>query len=257
MTRSAERRRTRGPRRPRTDIVSRMRSRAASTLRRRRPRGPATRISATIAVAVAVVTLAGGSATAAGGKLLFQDSLQRPSAAIKQQQAAGLSIAFVNHQLLIKSIGSGFVFLAPRFSSNGSRLAAVHVDVDVSLGPTTIAGLFCRGPNANSFYDFVVDTDHTLSINKAKAGGATGLASENIASANQYHLSVECSGPARPGPTGKVHLQVGVSTPKEGDKATFTDRSAAFGAGPVGLIVAGDSGQSGSASFSNLTVRQG
>lgn len=234
-----------------------MPGRAASSLDRRRARGPATWLAGTIAAAVAVVTVAAGSASAAGGKLLFQDSLQRPSAAITAQQAAGLRIAFVNHQLVIQSIGSGFVFLAPHFSGNGSQLAAVHVDVTVSLGPTTIAGLFCRGPSTNSFYDFVVDTDHTLSINKATAGDATGLASENIAPAHQYHLSVECSGPARPGPTGPVHLQVGVSTPKEGDKATFTDRSGAFGAGPVGLIVAGDSGQSGSASFSNLTVRQG
>jgi len=208
-------------------------------------------------VAVAAVTLLGGTARAGGSHVVFHDPLRQPSAAFRPQRTAGLSISFVDQRLRVESIGSGFVFLAPKFSGNGPALTAVHVDVDVSLGPATIAGVFCRGASTRSFYDFVVDTDHTFSINKASAGNATGLASSTVAGARTYHLSAECSGPAQPGGSGTVQLTFAIKTSHETDHATFSDTGAAYDAGPVGLLVAGAGPHSGTASFSNLTVRQG
>ena len=214
-------------------------------------------VGVAVGVAVAAVTLIGGIATAGGSPVVFHDPLRQPSAAFRPQRTAGLSISFVEQRLRVASMGSGFVFLPPKFSGNGPQLTAVHVDVDVSLGPTTIAGVFCRGASTRAFYDFVVDTDRTFSINKVSAGNATGLASSTVAAARTYHLRAECSGPGQPGGSGTVQLMFGITTSHESDHAAFSDTGAAYDAGPVGLLVAGTGPHPGVASFSNLTVRQG
>jgi len=216
-------------------------------------RGAATRISATIAVAVAVVTSPAGPHRGRR-QLLFPGSLQRPSAAIKQQQAAGLSIAFVNHQLLIKSIGSGFVFLAPRFSSNGSRLAAVHVDVDVSLARPPSPALLPRAQRQLLLRLVVDNRPHPLD-QQGQGRRRHRLASENIASPTQYTSA--SNAPARPARPDRQGAPPGRGQhPKEGDKATFTD--AARVRRRPGRP---DRGRRQRAvrlgSFSNLTVRQG
>ena len=218
----------------------------------------ARRLACCLALVLVASSGLGASALAGGNKVLFHDLLQKPSSAIAPQRAAGLSIEYVNSKLHIESIGtSGFVFVTPKFAGNGPQLTAVHINVDVSLGPTTAAGLFCRGPNQNSFYAFLVTTDRTYVINKVNGGNETGLTSSNIAAAKEYHLSVACSGAAQPGPTGPVRMSFISTTPSERDKATFTDTTSALDAGPVGLVVAGQAPHSGAASFSNLTVTQG
>ncbi len=211
-----------------------------SALGERRPWGLTRRATGVLAVAILALSVGATAAVATGNKILFHSSLKKPTSAIQAGHAPGISIQYADGKLVVKSLGtSGFDFVTPTFSGNDSQLADVSVSVTLTLGPTSTAGLFCRGPNQNTFYDYVISTDGTYSINKISGGNATGLTSENIATANQYHLTVMCTGPPTPGATGMVNMKFHVTTPSEGDTATFTDSTAALGAGPVGLIVAG------------------